>query len=253
MSWTYAKGTLPPHYLLGFEGPKPRKADTQFSLISCYESHPEITLGAGKLRGGSCINPIVSDFDIYVALQSNAGDLIRMSWPWLKPEEMPILFPIPDMGVPESRLHFNRMITHLAERLDDGKKVHVGCIGGHGRSGMVIAALVKTMTGEQDAITWTRKNYCKKAVETAKQVAFLHDVFGIKKCEGSKEGALRTAYDYPKQYYEVPKDVDFDGVTGDDRWKKQPSPATKAAPGKLIPKAGSITVFGLDSVFKGLT
>lgn len=48
------------------------------------------------------------------------------------------------------------------------------------------------MMGEEDAITYVRKNYCQKAVESKSQVEFLHKHYGIKKVGGSKEFLTRA-------------------------------------------------------------
>jgi hypothetical protein len=40
--------------------------------------------------------------------------------------------------------------------------------------------------GIEDAITYVREHYCKKAVESSTQVAFLHKQYGIKVVPGSR-------------------------------------------------------------------
>jgi hypothetical protein len=154
---------------------------------SCYESHPEIPLGAGILYGGSCSSPIIKDANVYVGLDGYMS-YKQPRYPWVP--ETPhtieeVAFKISDGCAPSDKTNFVLMIDWLRGKLEAGKKVHVGCIGGHGRTGMVLAALVKEMTGEEDAITWVRKHYCKKAVESTEQVKFLTEYFGIKKVKGS--------------------------------------------------------------------
>jgi hypothetical protein len=70
----------------------------------------------------------------------------------------------------------------------DGKTVHVGCVGGHGRTGIVISAIVAELTGKKDAIQWVRKHYCKKAVESKAQVQFLMKHYGVTEVTGTKSG-----------------------------------------------------------------
>lgn len=57
-----------------------------------------------------------------------------------------------------------------------GQKVEVGCMGGHGRTGTFLAAVVMladpNMTPE-GAVAWVRKHYCHKAVEDASQKYWL--------------------------------------------------------------------------------
>lgn len=107
------------------------------------------------------------------------------------------------MSVPENLDEFNKMLLHVKLSLEQGLKVFMGCIGGHGRTGLVFAALVKLMSNEEDAITYVRKNYCEKAVESNSQVEWLHKNFGIKKVDGTKGHGMmskptHSLYDSPK-------------------------------------------------------
>jgi hypothetical protein len=166
------------------------KSDKKTTYVRCYESHPVIKLGKGLLYGGSCSHPMIDTADVYVGLDSWMN-FKKPKYPWLTDVEGPeeVFFKISDACAPSDEANFILLIDWLAGKLNDGKSVHVGCIGGHGRTGMVLAALVKVMTGEEDAITWVRQNYCKKVVETKVQVKFLHQRFGIKEVEGSKSHA----------------------------------------------------------------
>lgn len=148
----------------------------------CHQSHPVIKLGKGTFRGGSVYHQ-PDDADVWVGLTEHLT-LTSRSWPWTKGVEFQ--YPIRDMHAPANPKSFIKLINYLASQLNAGKNVHVGCVGGHGRTGTVLAALVKVMTGEEDAITWVRKNYCSKAVETSTQIQFLHEHFGITKVKGSK-------------------------------------------------------------------
>lgn len=151
--------------------------------VSCYESHQPLEINSVKIWGGSCNYPMITDADIYIGFDQGMRMTAR-SWPWKVGEEF--LFEIPDMGVPKSSDEFKKLVDWTAKQIVGGKKVHCGCIGGHGRTGMFLSALVCTMTGEKDAITYVRKNYCPKSVETASQNKFLADHFGIIPVEGSK-------------------------------------------------------------------
>jgi hypothetical protein len=125
---------------------------------------------------------------VYVALQS--GSRVRLPQPWEEGYGVitQVDYPIRDMGVPTDPKDFKKLIDWLRNQLQDGKKVHVGCIGGHGRTGMVLAALVSVMLpDEADAIGYVRKNYCDHAVESSEQVQFLNKHFGCKVVKGYKE------------------------------------------------------------------
>jgi hypothetical protein len=94
---------------------------------------------------------------------------------------------IPDMGIPKNIPRFKKMVTWLCNQLQEGKKVHIGCIGGHGRTGLLLAAIVSQLSGEKDAIAYVRKNYCGRAVESSEQVKFLGEHYGITPVKGTKE------------------------------------------------------------------
>lgn len=161
----------------------------------CYESHKALPLGDFEVFGGSASYPEVKDADIYVALQDHSSCGL-VSDPWEPQEVIEIQFGINDMGCPKVAEvgRFKKMITYLWEQIQLGKKVHVGCIGGHGRTGMVLSALVAEATGNKDAIKFVRKNYCKKAVETEKQIAFLIKHYGVTTAHATKETVSKTKY-----------------------------------------------------------
>lgn len=142
----------------------------------CYESHPALKIGEHLIYGGSCIHPIVTDADVYVGFDLGMPRT-RKAYPWEPGESF--LFTIKDQHAPDDIGQFTKLIDWLAVQLIAQAKVHVGCIGGHGRTGTVLAALVATMTGEKDAIAYVRQHYCQKAVESQAQVDFLVKHFGI--------------------------------------------------------------------------
>lgn len=150
----------------------------------CYMSHPPLVIGDYKIYGGSCIDPIVTDADIYVGFDYGMAKSHK-AYPWEEGESF--LFPIQDMGVPKDPEQFKKLVDWIAVQLIAKKKIHLGCIGGHGRTGMVLAALVKVMLGEKDAIQYVRKHYCTKAVESAAQVTFLRTHFEVSTAKGHKE------------------------------------------------------------------
>lgn len=152
----------------------------------CYEKHPALKLPGTEhvIYGGSCSHPVVDDADVYIGFDLSMSFTPR-HWPWKKGTE--VKFEISDMRVPTSVKDFRKLVEWAKEQIDAGKKVHAGCIGGHGRTGMFFAALV-SLYGEKDAITYVRENYCKKAVESKEQVDFLVREFGITKVAGSKSG-----------------------------------------------------------------
>lgn len=152
----------------------------------CYETHPPLQIGDYTVYGGSCSNPMVIDADVYIGLDHITAKSKYSPW---NPGGH-IHYPIVDMSVPQDPEDFKKLIDWLAVQLTALKKVHIGCIGGHGRTGLVLAALVTVMTGDKDSILYVRKNYCEKAVESASQVAFLAKYFDIKATVASKTRAM---------------------------------------------------------------
>lgn len=153
--------------------PKPR----------CHESHPVLSVGGGTLVGGAC-SKAPDGFDVYVGLDYSM-DLHPKSYPWADSRIEVVHYPITDYKAPGDSEEFVAMIHWLVAQLQAGKKVHVGCMGGHGRTGTVLAAIL-ALTGEKNAIAWVREHYCKKAVESAEQVDFLVKHFQCVKAEPAK-------------------------------------------------------------------
>ena len=158
------------------------KSNKKPSAPKCHTTHKPMKFGKGELLGASCSSPR-KGYDIYLGLCYSMSYRFQTA-PWETTKKSAVIeteFVINDGSPPKSPAKFKKMIEWLCTQLHDGKKVHVGCIGGHGRTGLVVAAVRKVMDGDKDAITWTRKNHCKRAVETQSQVNFLHKHFGIKK------------------------------------------------------------------------
>lgn len=191
----------------------------------CYKGHLALALGDGKvIYGGSCWHPAVSDADIYVGLDA-LMILTEKSYPWNEQQE--VKFKITDSEAPADSKEFTKMVVWLSAQIDAGKKVHVGCIGGHGRTGMLLAALVAYRKVDDDPIAYVRKHYCKKAVESQAQVDYLVKKWKCKPAEPRKykvtalhghdvysNGALgEFAYPYkPDAVTHMPKIADYVGT-----------------------------------------
>ena len=155
--------------------------------LRCYESHPTLKVGKGKLTGGSASHPVTKTANVYVALQSGST-CGYSSDPWDEQNVVEVHYSIPDMGIPSNLPRFKKLVTWLCNQLQEGKHVHIGCIGGHGRTGTLISAIVAEGAGKKDAIQYVRKHYCKKAVESKEQVKFLMKHYGCSTAEPTKNG-----------------------------------------------------------------
>lgn len=170
------------------------------SYYSKYEEKPPLNFELeGKpvtIYGGSCHHPIIEDADVYVSLDMEQP-VYYWEQPWYDNEgKKHLRFPILDMFIPNNSEDFKSCIAQIQYYLTEGKKVHVGCIGGHGRTGMVLSALIQESMGDKlfdekgykiSAIDYVRDNYAIKAVETVPQILFLHYNFGIIIPKGSSK------------------------------------------------------------------
>lgn len=159
-----------------------------YNTTRCYHSHPALPLKDGLVvYGGSCIDPAVLDADVYVGFDYGMRDDAR-AYPWN--DGVWFQYLITDMKAPKNPESFSQLIDWLILQLSANKKVHLGCIGGHGRTGTVLAALVARFMGVKDAIQYVRKNYCDKAVESKEQIDFLMKHFGVSSADPSKSHAV---------------------------------------------------------------
>lgn len=158
------------------------------AMPRCADTHPRMKMGKGVLCGGNASFPVV-EADVYVVLQSGST-CGRASDPWAEQKVVEIHYWLVDRSIPRDLPRFKKMIDWLCNQLHEGKTVHVGCIGGHGRTGLVLSAIVKQMLDEKDAIQYVRKHYCDRAVESTTQVEFLMKHYGVSKVESSKEDGI---------------------------------------------------------------
>ena len=79
-----------------------------------------------------------------------------------------------DFGVPREPEAAARQITSAFARAQSGERVEVGCVGGLGRTGTVLACMaVLAGTPPSEAVSWVRSNYDVRAVETKEQEAWV--------------------------------------------------------------------------------
>lgn len=80
----------------------------------------------------------------------------------------------PDFGIPADRERAARQITATYERAAAGEVVEVGCLGGLGRTGTVLACMaVLAGVPAADAVPWVRRAYHVAAVETPEQAGWV--------------------------------------------------------------------------------
>lgn len=86
--------------------------------------------------------------------------------------------PIEDFQVPRDVGEVGRGLRHVFTQLLRGRPVYVGCAGGWGRTGLMLA-LVAKVAGEPDPVAYVRQHYTPRAVETAAQERYVEQ-FDVK-------------------------------------------------------------------------
>lgn len=86
----------------------------------------------------------------------------------------------PDMSIPDDDSIAFEQILVAVEKAQAGQKVEVGCIGGHGRTGTILATMgvILGMTAEE-AIDHVRTSYCTHAIETATQEWWVEMIYAV--------------------------------------------------------------------------
>ena len=145
----------------------------------CYHSHPKLPIvtqhGSYEIAGGSCILPAAMTYQVFIGLDRGQLRTAR-SFPWVPGEEF--CYPIENNKPPKDAESFHDLIRFIWSQVSWRSSVHVGCIGGHGRTGLVLAALVAWVMEREDAIHYVREHYCERAVETQEQFDFLAEHYG---------------------------------------------------------------------------
>ena len=146
----------------------------------CYETHPVLELFKGTISGGSCVYPELNvdytiGFDYHMTMPM---PLLPWQTRMRRPQE--VFFPIADQRVPEGVCveEYKHLVRWGVTQLKAAYDLHAGCLGGHGRTGLYLAALVAEGKLDPDPIGWVRKHYCPKAVESLVQVQFLVKHYG---------------------------------------------------------------------------
>jgi Protein-tyrosine phosphatase len=99
----------------------------------------------------------VPDFGLYM----------DASW---QPHWPAVMLEWPDFGVPSDREAADAAIRDAFERARVGQTVEVACVGGHGRTGTVLACMaVLAGVPPAQAVEWVRSTYCRRAVQEPAQ------------------------------------------------------------------------------------
>lgn len=135
------------------------------------------------IYGGSCLQPSkesLTHANLFVALDKRALQDRDLFVPLHR------LYHINDGDIPEDVSRFKSFINDLLVMAKKDVVLHIGCIAGQGRTGLVLSALVQTAQPHIlenlniSAIDYVRTLYSEKAIETIEQENFLIQHFGVK-------------------------------------------------------------------------
>jgi hypothetical protein len=86
-----------------------------------------------------------------------------------------------DFGLPRNEHEAAGQIAAAFARARAGERVEIGCVGGLGRTGTVLACMaVLAGVPSADAVGWVRENYDARAVETPEQEEFVHSFAALR-------------------------------------------------------------------------
>ncbi len=90
----------------------------------------------------------------------------------------------PDMGVMSAEDE-KKLVDTTEKLVRQGKTVEIACMGGHGRTGTLLAMLKVRLggMGANAAIKAVREEYCEKTVESVSQIEAVYDVAGEERPE----------------------------------------------------------------------
>jgi protein-tyrosine phosphatase len=85
-----------------------------------------------------------------------------------------VIYPWPDLGIPRDPRRFKRALRWVLEQASRGRRVEVGCAGGHGRTGTTLAGLLVLQgLNSREAVRRVRRSYCDEAIESREQASMI--------------------------------------------------------------------------------
>lgn len=110
----------------------------------------------------------------------------------------------PDYGVPKSMTDTIKALEWIWAAIKDGKHVETGCMGGHGRTGTLLAGLL-VMQGVKpgSACQQVWDGYCEEAIESKSQVELIVKLY--EHWHGKKWRKSKTERDIINELLEPPK------------------------------------------------
>lgn len=107
-------------------------------------------------------------------------------WECIKPNPYLLGLNWPDMGVPSAGPNFWKLLLKDINTKKDIERIHMQCLGGHGRTGTGLAILfyltahdVTPFKTAADVVEHIRGLYCDHAVESEKQLQYIAKAIGL--------------------------------------------------------------------------
>ena len=140
--------------------PRRRERSTSHARVTTLE-FPDGTRVRGSSLARRDSNATWRDFGLY------CDPAWRPDWP-------AVVIDWPDFGLPTSDEQALLSIVDTYRRARSGERVEVGCLGGLGRTGTVLACFaVLGGLAPAAAVVWVRRHYDSRAIETAAQEAWV--------------------------------------------------------------------------------
>lgn len=98
------------------------------------------------------------------------------------PPEYAVRLPIRDFSTPENPEDVIKTIGMIIEAAFQGEPVWLGCMGGMGRTGLIMSILVKAL-GIENPVEYVREHYYEHAVETKPQYSYVMS-FDVSRVQG---------------------------------------------------------------------
>ena len=130
----------------------------RFSVTVCFPDNTCITASPLAARQEDNLE---RDFGLYMdASWAPTWDAELIDWP--------------DFGLPADETMAAEQIISAFNRAKNGERLEIGCIGGLGRTGTVLACMaILAGVPADEAVEWVRATYDLRAVETPEQVEWV--------------------------------------------------------------------------------
>ena len=117
----------------------------------------------------------LKQYDAWILLDTCALDYFSL----LDTRRFPLLVVSVRDGHPPTREQMDGIIKFIRS-FGPEPRILISCIGAHGRTGTVLAIWMHLNQPKGDPVLRVRKEYCRKAVETAEQAKFVYSYLGLK-------------------------------------------------------------------------